>query len=144
MGKRIVSNVTPGLADSGRAVRLAVGQPNVGRRRIRSMLRRSLWCSGRLLRCPWHEACFRKPQANLATRSATSRRPPPKELNRGEAGDLDACCGIGAGDHDVPYKFGHRPSSAWTYPFTMLQYSRLLVLRGRALDGEFDADRTRA
>ena len=45
--------------------------------------------------------------------------------------------GIGAGDHDLPYRFGSRPSSAWTYPFSSMQYARLLVMRGRAVDGDF-------
>ena len=48
--------------------------------------------------------------------------------------------GIGAADHDLPYQFGHRPSTRWTYPFTAEQYCRLLFLRGRAIDGEFAAD----
>ena len=49
--------------------------------------------------------------------------------------------GVGAGDHDQPYCFGHRPTSACTYPFRPSQFARLLVLRGRVRDGEFDDDR---
>ncbi|HLH25278.1 MAG TPA: hypothetical protein VK066_22400 [Chloroflexota bacterium] len=49
--------------------------------------------------------------------------------------------GLGAADHDVPYRFGSRPSSRWTYPFTARQYCRLLVLRGRIRDGEYADDR---
>ena len=52
--------------------------------------------------------------------------------------------GIGAGDHDLPFHFGSRPTSAWTYPFTSMQYARLLVMRGRAVDGDFAEDMTRA
>jgi len=52
--------------------------------------------------------------------------------------------GIGAGDHDEPYRFGLRPTVDSTYPFNSKQFARLLVLRGRAQDGEFDDDRTRA
>jgi hypothetical protein len=52
--------------------------------------------------------------------------------------------GIGAGDHDAPYRFGSRPSSAWTYPFTAMQYTRLLLLRGLVVDGAFADDRARA
>jgi hypothetical protein len=43
--------------------------------------------------------------------------------------------GLGAGDHDQPYRFGHRPSGAVPYPFSTRQYMRLLVLRGRVQDG---------
>jgi hypothetical protein len=49
--------------------------------------------------------------------------------------------GLGAADHDLPYRFGSHPSSRWTYPFTARQYCRLLLLRGRLQDGEFDDDR---
>jgi hypothetical protein len=48
--------------------------------------------------------------------------------------------GVGAGDHDQPFSFGLRPSSASTYPFTAMQYTHLLVLRGRVLDGEYADD----
>lgn len=51
--------------------------------------------------------------------------------------------GLGAGDHDVAFRFGQRPSAAWTYPFTAKQYARLLILRGRRQDGEFDDDMLR-
>jgi hypothetical protein len=44
--------------------------------------------------------------------------------------------GIGAGDHDQPYRYGHRPTSAWTYPFSSREFAHLLVLRGRVQDGE--------
>ncbi len=49
--------------------------------------------------------------------------------------------GLGSADHDVPYSFGRRPSTRWTYPFTARQFCHLLVLRGRIQDGEFDDDR---
>jgi hypothetical protein len=49
--------------------------------------------------------------------------------------------GLGAADHDLPYRFGCRPSTRWTYPFTERQYCRLLLLRGRLQDGEFGDDR---
>ncbi|MBX5492411.1 MAG: hypothetical protein IRZ14_14760 [Chloroflexi bacterium] len=48
--------------------------------------------------------------------------------------------GIGAGDHDLPYRFGCRPTARWTYPFTAEQYCRLLILRGRVIEGEYAAD----
>jgi hypothetical protein len=43
--------------------------------------------------------------------------------------------GIGAADHDQPYRFGCRPRAAVPYPFSTRQYARLLVLRGRVQDG---------
>ena len=47
-------------------------------------------------------------------------------------GTLD---GMGAADHDQPYRFGWRPRGAVPYPFSTRQYARLLVLRGRVRDG---------
>jgi len=43
--------------------------------------------------------------------------------------------GLGAGDHDQPYRFGGRPRGVSPYPFSTHQYIRLLVLRGRVQDG---------
>lgn len=60
---------------------------------------------------------------------------------RAALGTLD---GAGAGDHDQPYAFGSRPWSDATSPFTMRQYLRLLVLRGRVEAGLFAADDLRA
>jgi hypothetical protein len=37
--------------------------------------------------------------------------------------------------------FGRRPTTAWTYPFNERQYARLLMLRGRMLDGDLADDR---
>jgi len=42
--------------------------------------------------------------------------------------------GIGAGDHDEPYRFGRRPTARWPYPFSERQFARLLVMRGRVRD----------
>lgn len=47
-------------------------------------------------------------------------------------GSLD---GPGAGDHDVPFRFGCRPRAIAPYPFSTYQYARLLVLRGQVQDG---------
>ena len=55
----------------------------------------------------------------------------------GSAGSLD---GSGTADHDQPYRFGRRPSASAPYPFSTRQYARLLVLRGRVQDGEFEGD----
>jgi hypothetical protein len=37
--------------------------------------------------------------------------------------------GSGAGDHDVPYRFGWRPRTTAPYPFSTHEFARLLVLR---------------
>jgi hypothetical protein len=50
--------------------------------------------------------------------------------------------GIGAGDHDTPYRFGYRPSARWTYPFRFSEFAHLLILRGRLQNGEFADDRS--
>ena len=42
--------------------------------------------------------------------------------------------GVGAGDHDTPYRFGRRPSASAPFPFTTREFARLLVLRGRLRD----------
>jgi hypothetical protein len=47
------------------------------------------------------------------------------------AGSLD---GNGAGDHDLPYRF-HRPRYGVSYPFSMRQYARLLIMRSRVQAG---------
>jgi hypothetical protein len=48
--------------------------------------------------------------------------------------------GLGAADHDEPYRFGYRPSARWTLTFNAETYCRLLILRGRVRDGEFADD----
>jgi hypothetical protein len=47
-------------------------------------------------------------------------------------GSLD---GRGAGDHDLPYRFGRAPRADAPYPFSTRQFARLLVLRSRVWDG---------
>ena len=47
--------------------------------------------------------------------------------------------GDGAGDHDLPYRFGRRPRAAAPYPFSTRQYMRLLVLRSRVQAGLLEA-----
>lgn len=39
--------------------------------------------------------------------------------------------GAGAGDHDKPYTFGHRPTVAAPFPFSTRELARLLVLRSQ-------------
>jgi hypothetical protein len=50
--------------------------------------------------------------------------------------------GVGAGDHDQPYRFGifGKPRASAPYPFNTRQYGRLLMLRGRVQDGLLGAD----
>jgi hypothetical protein len=43
-------------------------------------------------------------------------------------GTLD---GGGCADHDHPYEFGRRPTSAVPFPFSTRQYLRLLLMRSR-------------
>jgi hypothetical protein len=52
----------------------------------------------------------------------------PSDISRSILEPLD---GFGAGDHDVPYVFGGRPSVAAPFPFSTREFARLLVLRGR-------------
>lgn len=55
------------------------------------------------------------------------------------AGSLD---GTGAGDHDLPFRFGGRPRTEAPYPFSTRQYARLLIMRSRvyASDGGLTDD----
>jgi hypothetical protein len=52
------------------------------------------------------------------------------------AGSLD---GNGAGDHDADYQFGRRPNASAPFPFTPIQYARLLMVRGRVRDERLTA-----
>ena len=52
-------------------------------------------------------------------------------------GSLD---GSEAGDHDVPYTFGWRPSVEVPFPFSTRQYARLLVLRSQVEAGLVGTD----
>ncbi len=56
-------------------------------------------------------------------------------------GSLD---GAGAGDGDVPYRFGRRPRASAPYPFSTRQFARLLVLRGRVRETLGPEDRAEA
>ena len=56
------------------------------------------------------------------------------------AAELGSKDGHGAGDHDQPYAFGHRPRANAPFPFTARQYGRLLALRGCVHDGLVGAD----
>jgi len=54
---------------------------------------------------------------------------PPVPPTNGESKD-----GTGYADHDQPYQWGQRPTTAIPFPFSPLQLSRLLRLRGVTLD----------
>jgi len=56
---------------------------------------------------------------------------PDQQINTRSAtidGTLD---GSGASDHDLPYRFGRKPTSSQPFPFSTHQYARLLILRSR-------------
>lgn len=44
-------------------------------------------------------------------------------------------------DYDTPYTFGLVPTTDRPHPFQLMEYARLLVLRGRLQDGDFSDDR---
>ena len=48
------------------------------------------------------------------------------------------------GDHDMPYRFGLRPTVRAPFPFKERQFARLLVLRGRVQDAPSAEDRQAA
>lgn len=50
------------------------------------------------------------------------------------SGSLD---GTDAGDNDMEYRFGRRPSARAPFPFTAREFARLLVLRGRIRDDRY-------
>ena len=52
----------------------------------------------------------------------------------------DSRDGAGAGDHDLPYRFGWKPTANVPYPFNTRQFARLLVLRSRVQAGHVGAD----
>ena len=55
-----------------------------------------------------------------------------QEMSATIEGTLD---GSGAGDHDLPYRFGLKPTSGQPFPFSTHQYARLLILRSRVHAG---------
>ena len=48
--------------------------------------------------------------------------------------------GRGAGDRDMPYEFGRRPTAHSVHPFTTHQYARLLILKSRFQAGLVGSD----
>jgi hypothetical protein len=53
---------------------------------------------------------------------------PQQETPTTIVGTLD---GDGAGDHDLPYRFGRKPSVNQPFPFSTREYAKLLILRSR-------------
>lgn len=47
----------------------------------------------------------------------------------------------GGGDCDLPYEY-HHPTARWTFPFSVREFGRLLLLRGQVQDGSLDDDLT--
>jgi hypothetical protein len=48
--------------------------------------------------------------------------------------------GTGAGDHDRPYNFGHKSTSAYPHPFSGVEFARLLIVRGQVRAAQEDVD----
>ncbi len=67
----------------------------------------------------------------------SSLLPTTSEASESGPGSKD---GRGCGDNDQPYTFGRRPRGVAPFPFTTLQYARLLALRGCVADGLTGAD----
>jgi hypothetical protein len=90
------------------------------------------------------------PPGRLEHRDAAGRNWTHDRARRDAAGTRHRRSGLptypprerGGADHDRPYNFV-RPSAAWTFPFSVRQFARLLVLRGRIGDGQV-ADDVRA
>jgi hypothetical protein len=58
----------------------------------------------------------------------------PMDAVNQDSAQLGSKDGLGASDHDEPYVIGRRPTARAPYPFTEIQYARLLMLRGRVRD----------
>ena len=67
----------------------------------------------------------------------TTGSPSQSPLNTFVRESLD---GSTAGDHDIPYIFDRLPRAASPFPFSMRQFARLLILRGRFRAGELAND----
>jgi len=59
----------------------------------------------------------------------------------GDAFTVGTHDGNGAGDHDLPYRFGRRPTTETPFPFSTWELARLLGLRSRVQAGLFSGDR---
>ncbi len=56
----------------------------------------------------------------------------PDQQIQSQSGSIDGTLdGLGAADHDLPYRFGRKPTSAQPFPFSTHQYARLLILHSR-------------
>jgi hypothetical protein len=69
---------------------------------------------------------------------------PHQQETDGTHGVVGSFDGVGAGDHDLPYRFGRRPRLSAPYPFSTRQYARLLVLRSRVQTDLIGPDDRRA
>jgi hypothetical protein len=77
------------------------------------------------------------------------KQQPPQEVSRMQfsTNDVEPATdrggshdGLTAGDNDQPYRFGLRPRTSATFPFSTKQYLRLLVLRSRVHAGLIAGD----
>ena len=77
---------------------------------------------------------------DAAGRNWTRERPPRRrvELARSPSAAYPGR-ERGGGDHDQPYEY-RRPVACWTFPFSVREFGRLLLLRGRVQEGSLDDD----
>ena len=60
----------------------------------------------------------------------------PNQGSQAQSASIDGTLDeSGAGDHDLPYRFGRKPTSSQPFPFSTHQYARLLILRSRVQAG---------
>jgi hypothetical protein len=60
----------------------------------------------------------------------------PKLQSQARSASIDGTLdGTGAGDNDLPYRFGRKPTSSQPFPFSTHEYARLLILRSRVQAG---------
>ncbi len=50
--------------------------------------------------------------------------------------------GTGAADHDQPYQFGHKLTTAHPHPFSRAEFAHLLIVRGRVRAAKEHLDAT--
>ncbi len=62
-----------------------------------------------------------------------------QELTPSSDGSRD---GTGAADNDYPYQFGRKSTSTWPYPFSGMEFARLLIVRGRVRAAKDHVDTT--
>ena len=67
----------------------------------------------------------------------------PEQQSQARSATIDGTLdGSGAGDHDLPYRFGRKPTGSQPFPFSTHQYARLLILRSRVQTGAVQRKRS--